>query len=102
MTPRFKTSALILTAITLSALAALIVTFGPTAVIGQISARQRWNPRRIPAGTEFIGDQACSECHKKASAPFAKAGMALGMEPIAESKVLTENPKLTLQLGPYT
>jgi hypothetical protein len=102
MTLRCKSSALILTAIILCALAVLIVTLGPTLVSGQVSVRQKWNPRRIAAGTEFIGDQACSECHKRASAPFAQTGMALAMEPITESKVLTENPKLTLQLGPYT
>jgi hypothetical protein len=27
--------------------------------------------------------------------------MALAMERVAESKILKENPKLTLQLGPY-
>ncbi|HJX92104.1 MAG TPA: hypothetical protein VJ372_16500 [Pyrinomonadaceae bacterium] len=100
MTPRFKSSALILTAITLCALAVLIVTLWPTLVSGQV--RQKWNPRRIAPGTEFIGDQACNECHKRAFAPFAQTGMALAMEPITDSKVLTENPKLTLQLGPYT
>ena len=84
----------------LCALAVVIVTLGPTLVSGQVSMRQKWNPRRIAAGTEFIGDQACNECHKRASAPFAKTGMALAMEPITDSKVLTENPKLTLQLGP--
>ena len=102
MTLRSKSSALILTAIILCALAVLIVTLGPTLVSGQVSMRQKWNPRRIAAGTEFIGDQACNECHKRTSAPFAQTGMALAMEPIADSKVLTENPKLTLQLGPYT
>ncbi len=63
---------------------------------------QKWNPRRIPAGTEFIGDRACAECHKKISAPFPKTGMALAMEAVPESKVLAENPKLTLKLGPYS
>jgi hypothetical protein len=28
--------------------------------------------------------------------------MALAMEPVTESRVLTENPRLTLQLGPYS
>src|SRR4051794_32367271 len=101
MTLRRKSSALILTAIILSALAVFIVALGPTLVTGQVNLRQRWNPRRIAAGTEFIGDQACSECHKRLLGPFAKGGMSLAMEPIADSKVLTENPKLTLQLGPY-
>jgi Zn finger protein HypA/HybF involved in hydrogenase expression len=102
MTPGFKNSALILCASTLCALAVFIVTSARPIVTGQLSQRDKWNPRRVPAGTEFIGDQACGECHKRAFAPFARAGMALAMEPVAESKVLTENPKLTLQLGPYS
>jgi Zn finger protein HypA/HybF involved in hydrogenase expression len=71
-------------------------------VTSQVGLPQKWNPRRVPAGTEFIGDQACAECHKKISAPFAKTGMALAMEAVPESKVLGENPKLTLKLGPYS
>src|SRR5262245_12408091 len=102
MTPRFKSSALVLCATTLCAFAALMVTFGRPIVTGQVDMPQKWNPRRVPAGTEFIGDQACAECHKKISAPFAKTGMALAMEAVPESKVLGENPKLTLKLGPYS
>ena len=101
MTPRFKSSVLILSAATLFASAVFIVAMAPPIVTGQ-SFPQKWNPRRVPEGTEFVGDQACAECHKKAFAPFAKTGMALAMEPVAESTVLTENPKLTLQLGPYS
>jgi len=101
MSPRFKGLALILCTAILFASAIVLVTFGPSTVTGQVSMAQRWNPRRYPAGTEFIGDQACAECHKKASSPFAQTGMALAMEKVPESKVLSENPKLTLQIGPY-
>jgi hypothetical protein len=99
MSPRFKFYFLTLCAAILCVLAVWLVTVGEPIVEGQV--RQRWNPRRYPAGTEFIGDQACAECHKKSSAQFTQTGMALGMEPIGTSKVLTQNPKLTLQLGPY-
>src|SRR4030095_10545833 len=100
MTSRCKSSALILCASTLCALAVLVVTFGRPIVTGQVRMK-KWNPRRVPAGTEFIGDRAWGECHKRAFAPYAQTGMALAMEPIAESKVLTENPHLTLRLGRY-
>ena len=102
MTQRFKSSALILCVAILSSLAIVLLTFGPSIVTGQVSVRQKWNPRRYPAGTEFTGDQSCAECHKKAFAPFAQTGMALAMEPVSASKVLSENPKLSLQLGPYS
>jgi DnaJ-class molecular chaperone with C-terminal Zn finger domain len=67
-----------------------------------MSAQQKWSPRRVPSGTQFIGDKACGDCHKRAFANFSQAGMALAMEPVAQSKVLTENPKLTLRIGPYS
>ena len=102
MRPSFKSPALILCISILCAFAIVLLTFGPSVVTGQGSFRQRWNPRRYPEGTSFIGDQACAECHKKAFAPFAKTGMALAMEPVPVSKVLSENPKLALQIGPFS
>jgi hypothetical protein len=101
MTSRFKTSALVFCVGALFVLAVFVVAVGRPILTNQNLA-QKWNPRRVPEGTEFVGDQACAECHKKAFAPFANTGMALAMEPIAESTVLSENPKLTLQLGPYS
>src|ERR1044072_6482083 len=101
MTSRFKTSALVLCVGALFLLAVFIVAVGRPILTSQNLA-QKWNPPLVPAGTEFVGDQACAECHKQAFAPFANNGMALAMEPIAESTVLKENPKLTLQLGPYS
>jgi len=71
------------------------------AVYGQMNAVRRWNPRRVPVDTVFAGDQACGECHKKfASASYS--GMFQAMEPVAGSKILSENPKLKLSVGPYT
>ena len=69
---------------------------------GQMTAVQRWNPRRVPADTVFVGDQACGECHKKQFASHGQSGMAMAMEPVAGSKVLSDNPKLTMRVGPYT
>ena len=102
MTLRSKTSALVLCAGILCSFAVFVVSFGEPIVTSQVNPRQKWNPRRVPAGTEFIGDQACAECHKRASGSFARTGMALAMEPIHDSRVLAENPKLTLHLGPYS
>src|SRR6476659_4496032 len=63
---------------------------------------RRWNPRRVPVDTVFVGDQACGECHKKHFAAHGPSGMAEAMEPVASSKVLSNNPKLSLSVGPYT
>jgi len=81
--------------------AAAIVVIRPRSAEAQAAAGPPWNPRRVPVGTVFVGDHACAECHKKFGS-FATTGMAMAMEPIAGSKVLTNNPKLTMQLGPYT
>jgi Cytochrome c554 and c-prime len=94
-------------ALTVITAALVLVVIGllfrePIPVNGQVTLKQRWNPRRVPAGTKFIGDQACGECHKKAFAPYSQAGMSLAMEQITESKVLIENPLLTMRVGPYS
>jgi len=102
MSPRFKKSALLLCVTTFFALFVLVITCGREIVSGQVSGPPKWNPRRVPAGTEFIGDQACSECHKKASSPYFDTGMSLAMERVSHSKVLKQNQRLTLQIGPYT
>src|SRR4030095_3025091 len=62
---------------------------------------QRWHPRRTPADAEFLGDQECARCHKTEVLPHSNSAMALAMEPIATSKVLTENPVMSFRSGPY-
>jgi cytochrome c554/c'-like protein len=101
MSPHYKSSALVLCVSLLFGLAVFVVALARPTISTQVNP-QKWSPRRVPAGTVFIGDQACVECHKKASGQFAETGMALAMEPIHDSKVLTQNPMLTLQLGPYS
>lgn len=87
----------------LLAVAAIVVVVNESpSVYGQITGMQRWNPRKVPAGAVFLGDQACGECHKKFFGAYGPTGMSLAMEAIAGSKVLSSNPKLTMQVGPYT
>lgn len=97
-----KQYSLVAVAIVLGIAAIAIVVFEPIAVNGQMSAVQRWNPRRVPADTVFVGDQACAECHKKHVASHGQSGMAMAMEPTAGSLVLSGNPKLSMNVGPYT
>ena len=61
----------------------------------------RWHPRRPPAKAEFVGDQVCAQCHKKAVAQLSESAMGMAMEPVADSKVLAENPVMTFRSGPY-
>ena len=97
-----KQYSLVAMAIALGFSAIAIVLYEPSAVNGQMSAVQRWNPRRVPADTVLVGDQACGECHKKHFALHGKSGMAMAMEPVAGSLVLNNNPKLSMHVGPYT
>lgn len=101
MAQRVNQSALIVISLVLGLIVVGLIFFGTPPVSGQATSR-KWNPRRTPVGTEFIGDQACGECHKKAFDAHPKSGMAMAMEPVAESRILTENPLLSMKTGPYT
>ena len=68
-------------------------------VFPQTSPAQRWRPRRIPVGADLVGDRVCAQCHGDKTASHLKTGMAMAMETIAESKVLTANPALTFRIG---
>src|SRR5215204_3017598 len=86
-------------------LVAFVIALGLVAVAvvnAQMGGVRRWNPRRVPVDTVFVGDQACGECHKKHFASHGQSGMAEAMEPVAGSKVLTANPQLSMRVGPYT
>jgi len=102
MNRRGKQYSLVAVAIALSLAALAVVICEPSEVNGQMTAVQRWNPRRVPADAVFVGDQACGECHKKLVASHGQSGMAIAMEPVAGSLVLSGNPKLTMNVGPYT
>jgi hypothetical protein len=65
-------------------------------------ASQRWHPRRVPVDARFVGDKACAECHKKMALTQAQSSMGMAMEPVGESKVLTQNARMTFRSGPYS
>ena len=69
--------------------------------VGQYSA-ERWKPRRLTAETEFVGDEACAECHKTKAVAHAQSGMAHAMQAAGESRLLAANPLMSFRAGPYT
>jgi len=97
----FKHRSVLAIVIGLVLASAAVVFINPREISGQMGGVRRWNPRRVPVDTAFVGDQACGECHKKQIASHGQSGMAIAMEPVAGSKVLSENPKLNLRVGPY-
>jgi Cytochrome c554 and c-prime len=101
MSQPVRTYSLTLIAILLGLLAAGVVAWAPSLASGQVRSGGRWNPRRVPVGAEFVGDQACGECHKKLVGSHAQSGMAIAMEPVTDSRVLVQNPQLSMRVGPY-
>ena len=86
-------------------LLAILIGLGLLAVAianGQTGAVHHWHPRRTPADAVFVGDKSCFECHKKFLASASQTGMTMAMEPVATSKVLSNNPQLSMRSGPYT
>ena len=71
---------------------------GPAGGQGPVT---RWHPRRAPANAEFVGDQTCAQCHKKLVAGHSQSPMGMAMEPVADSRVLADNPSMTFRSGPY-
>ncbi len=94
-----KQHTLMVVALVLTLLASALVMLDPLSVNGQ--AIRRWNPRRVPANTVFLGDQVCLDCHKK-FASFDHSGMAMAMEQVGGSKILGNNPQLTMRVGAYS
>ena len=99
MNQTVKQRTLIVLALVLTLLASALVMLDPLSVNGQVS--RRWNPRRVPADTVFLGDHVCLDCHKK-FASFSSSGMAMAMEPVGGSKTLSENRQLMMRVGAYT
>src|ERR1700752_5331325 len=89
----------------LSLTVVLVYTLGYAVSSGALSGNpiqrshaDRWNPTRVPVGTELIGDQACAECHRNKFVSQLHNAMRMAMEPIDESKVLTANPIMAFKL----
>jgi hypothetical protein len=63
---------------------------------------ERWNPTRVSPGVTLVGDKVCAECHKSKAASQSQSSMGMAMESIRDSKILTENPKMSFRSGPYS
>jgi hypothetical protein len=94
-------NALRLSVVTLFLLLLAAVSWASSGLFGGQASVPRWHPRRAPANAEFVGDQTCAQCHKKTVAGHSQSAMGMAMEPVAESKVLSDNPAMTFRSGPY-
>jgi hypothetical protein len=72
------------------------------AIFGQKRLAGRWYPVKVPAGTSFVGDQACAECHKSEVITQRQSSMGMAMESVAESRILTAHPRMAFRDGKYS
>lgn len=79
-----------------------VISWSSFDLFGQQRPIVRWRPRRPPANAEFVGDAACAKCHMKIAALQSQSAMRIAMEPVASSRVLSENPVMTFRSGSYT
>ena len=69
---------------------------------GEQTSPRKWQPTRVPANTTFVGDTACAACHQSHVNSHQKSSMALAMESVGESRILSGFPRLTFRSGPYS
>ncbi len=72
----------------------------------ETSAPQRsgkfWRPTWVPVGTEFVGHEACAECHASRVKGQQQSAMGRAMEHGSEARILSAHQRLQFRLGKYT
>ncbi len=95
---RQRTLSLIIAAAFLVPAAVGLADFaGPAAQTG----RKFWKPTYVPAGTKFVGQQACAECHQSRVRVHEQSAMGRAMEPGAVAEILKTHQRLEFRLGKY-
>ena len=79
-----------------------LVLFASVSVFLAQKNTPRWIPRKATAGTEFVGDQSCAECHKTIAAAHSSSGMARALQTAADAPVLKANPLMKIRMGSYS
>jgi Cytochrome c554 and c-prime len=64
--------------------------------------RKFWKPTSVAAGTEFVGHRVCAECHEELVKGQQQSAMGMAMEPVGESRILSQYPRLMFHLGKYS
>ena len=92
-------------ALTVSLALAAFAAFGFSglpALSGHAQRGKVWRPTRIPAGVNFVGSQACAECHKDKVAVQEKSSMGLALEFVAEAPTLRSHERLPFRDGKFS
>lgn len=61
-----------------------------------------WRPTRIPADVNFVGSQACAECHRSKVAVQEQSAMGRALEHVAEAPILRAHERLTFKQGRFS
>lgn len=61
-----------------------------------------WKPTRPTPGGQYVGAQACAECHQGKLESYSHNSMSRALERVSDCQILRANPRLTYKLGPYT
>jgi hypothetical protein len=64
-------------------------------------SKKFWRPTWVPVGTEFVGHQACAECHGSRVRVQQQSAMGQAMERVADARILAERPRLQFRAGKY-
>lgn len=63
---------------------------------------QAWRPNKPSANGQYLGAQACAECHKDKVMSYKPTAMSRALENVADCQILRDHPVLTYKLGPYS
>lgn len=69
-------------------------------VSGQ-SQLSQWSPNRPATTANYIGSQACAECHQSKSKAHAASAMAQALFAPADNPIFRANPQLAFRNGPW-
>src|SRR5262245_24990734 len=92
-------------ALTLSLALAVFAAFGfsrPSEPGEQAQHGKVWRPTKVPAGVNFVGSQACAECHKNKVVVQEKSPMGLALELVAEAQILSSHKRLEFHNGKFS
>lgn len=63
---------------------------------------RKWHPTRVPEGAQFVGHEACAECHAGKVRSQEQTTMGRALEPVADAVVLKAKQRMTYTSGKYS
>jgi len=67
----------------------------------QRDAFSKWRPTRELAGVDYVGSNACAQCHAALTANRQANSMSRALEPVESCEMLKARPRLSFRNGSY-